>query len=327
MKKERIAWIDVMRGFCMLMILWFHTEMYYAGHDIVPYDVYVVDALAAFFFLSGYVFCMHDTFSLHRKLYTIVRSLVLPYFFFTVLLALPKSWVNHTSLTDVLTHIVLGNGSWFVASLITAEVLFALSLSVRYRWFYHVVPIVALIGAVLLTDTNLSLHHNYWNYHNAFIGLLFIYAGYICQHYGDEFMSLLSRTTTIIVLAILILLIKTYVLYSRTSLLIEPVGIDNYAVFLADTLIFIAFFAGLCQRLPANRFSWVSWTGRHTLVIYFFCGVVPMAMSLVLQHAGLPYNGQYLRVVPLFFIVWATTAILAWLFYRYLPFIVNHRKS
>ena len=41
--KNRIVWIDLLRGFCMMLILWFHTEVYYAGHTVIPYDLYVVN--------------------------------------------------------------------------------------------------------------------------------------------------------------------------------------------------------------------------------------------------------------------------------------------
>ena len=54
-KPARKQWIDMARGLCMMAILFFHTEMYYAGHDIIPYVVYVENALIIFFFLSGYI--------------------------------------------------------------------------------------------------------------------------------------------------------------------------------------------------------------------------------------------------------------------------------
>ena len=54
---ERKHWIDTVRGICMVAILLFHTEMYYAGRDITPYRCYVHNALATFFFISGYLFC------------------------------------------------------------------------------------------------------------------------------------------------------------------------------------------------------------------------------------------------------------------------------
>ena len=36
--KEREHWIDMLRGFCMLSILLDHTEIYYTGGNLIPYD-------------------------------------------------------------------------------------------------------------------------------------------------------------------------------------------------------------------------------------------------------------------------------------------------
>ena len=127
---SRKLWVDQMRGFCMIAILWFHTEVYYAGDEVTPYGLYVQDALAGFFFLSGYLFWRDGQFSLSRQLKSIVRWLVVPYFFFTALIAIPKA-LAHDAFTGVLplaVNILSGRASWFVAALIVAEVLFALAV-------------------------------------------------------------------------------------------------------------------------------------------------------------------------------------------------------
>ena len=52
---QRKRWINLARGICMMMILLFHTEVYYIGSEIIPYHLYVENSLAGFFFLSGYL--------------------------------------------------------------------------------------------------------------------------------------------------------------------------------------------------------------------------------------------------------------------------------
>ena len=123
----RISWIDELRGFCMMAILWFHTEVYYAGTDITPYAFYVGDVLAVFFFLSGYLFYRDQAFSLRRKVCSILRRLVVPYLFFTLLMAVPKALVHGDSLAPfaLLTPIVTGQASWFVSTLIVSELFFS----------------------------------------------------------------------------------------------------------------------------------------------------------------------------------------------------------
>ena len=77
---KRIVWIDEARGLAMLAILLFHTEMYYIGKDILPYTMFVENALALFFFLSGYLFVSsHRPFNLPTKMRMIFRRLIIPY--------------------------------------------------------------------------------------------------------------------------------------------------------------------------------------------------------------------------------------------------------
>lgn len=64
---ERITWIDLLRGFSMMAILWFHTEVYYAGSDVIPYVLYVDNVLAVFFFISGYLFKNSKPFDPKKK--------------------------------------------------------------------------------------------------------------------------------------------------------------------------------------------------------------------------------------------------------------------
>lgn len=319
---NRIGWIDLLRGFCMLLILWFHTEEYYAGTDIIPYHLYVVNALTTFYFISGYLFYNNKPFSLRKKLRSIVRGIVIPYFFFTLLLAVPKAMMNHLPIADVVVQILTGNGSWFITSLITAEVVFACVLSVRNKWLLHCLPIVALTASWLLTDTYVSLHHNYWNFHNALIGLIFLYAGYQ-YHRNEGSFQLFHRTSSLLLLLIFWIIIKIYVYHTDVRLLIEPVLVDNYAVFLIDTFCFILLAIGLFKRLPSMQ--WLQWIGRHSLVYYFFCGAVPMAITKLLSILHFPFH-SYWQIPIVFLLVCVFTTIIVWISYRCLPFINNNKK-
>ena len=112
----------------MLSILFDHTEIYYTGGNLIPYDWYVSNVLIVFFFLSGYLMYKQQGFSLRCKMVSIGRSLLLPYFLFTTVLALPKAFVHGHSLDweSLLLPILTGRASWFIAALIVSEVVFSL---------------------------------------------------------------------------------------------------------------------------------------------------------------------------------------------------------
>ena len=84
---NRIVWIDHLRGFCMILILWFHTEMFFADKDIIPYRMYVTNSLTIFYFISGYLFYHQRSFSIRHKMKSIFRNLIIPSFVLIYLFA------------------------------------------------------------------------------------------------------------------------------------------------------------------------------------------------------------------------------------------------
>ena len=245
--------------------------------------------------------------------------MVIPYFFFTVVLAVPKALMNHLSIADVLLKSALGNGSWFVSSLIVAELAFISMRFIKSKYAIYITETACLLLAYLLTDTDISLHHNYWNFHNALIGLFFMCLGYQ-YHQSEQRFRPIHRLSSTVLLLILFISIKIYVLYSGTSLLIEPVNITSYPIFVTDTIIGILLLITVAKHLPNS--PWLSWTGRHSLVYYFFCGAVPMAVSKALALVHLPYvEGHYYLIPLVFILIYASTSAVAWLSYRYLPFL------
>lgn len=81
----------------------------------------------SFFILSGYLmYKPQQQFCIAHKMKSIGKSLLMPYFIFTSLLALPKAIVHGASIDilNIFQSIIMGKASWFVAALIVAEILF-----------------------------------------------------------------------------------------------------------------------------------------------------------------------------------------------------------
>jgi len=306
-QEGRIVWADQLRAVCMLLILWFHTDMYYTGVDTIPYGLYVCNALTIFFFISGYFFYRQSPFSLRHKFISIFRSLLIPYFFFTILLAVPKSFVRHQSPLDVMVSIFTGNGSWFVAALIVAEIMFACVLYLRREWALHLLPLTALILSWLLSNTDIYTGPDIWNFQSALIGLVFLYLGYQYHRYESRLVSL-RQPVVMCALAFLGILIKLYILSNGIQMVVGPVVISSYPVFLLDSITFILLAIPLTSLLPP--LSWLQWIGRQTLYYYFFCGAVPAFVAMILP----PYQGNYITILLPYLIVCLLTTAIAYVF-------------
>ena len=84
MGSKRKHWADVVRGICMTAILYDHTDIYYSDTNVLPYELYVPNALTAFFILSGYLMYKRSGFCLKNKIRSIMKGLLLPYLIFTI---------------------------------------------------------------------------------------------------------------------------------------------------------------------------------------------------------------------------------------------------
>ena len=321
--KEREHWIDMLRGFCMLSILLDHTEIYYTGGNLIPYDWYVSNVLIVFFFLSGYLMYKQQGFSLKHKLTSIGHSLLLPYLLFTAVLALPKAFVHGWSIDwkSVLLPILTGRASWFIATLIVSEIVFSLFLWITRG---KVIPLFllsfcALVGSVLLTKQSTDYP---WCINNALQAVLFLSFGWFYQSRKEVFNRINAPLYTSF-LFISLIIIKGYATCKGVHTMIYPMGIDSYFLFFLDMLTSIFLLVNICKQLP--RFKLLEWVGAHSIVYYFVCGGVPLCLSLALDKVGLDYHGAYYSVLIAYALVCIVASGIVAIVYRYLPFMLGKR--
>ena len=319
MSERRLIWIDLVRGFCMLAILIHHTEMYYVGKAIIDYRLYVDNALCIFFFISGYLFYKESNFNIKYKLIAIFKSIIIPYFTFMSVIALPKAMVHGTfiSLSDSLLNIILGKESWFITALATAEILFSIliSWSKRYKPILPIGVFVSLITIILLTGNEKLLSNNYWNIMDGLLAISFLYIGFLYHQNEDSINSI--PQWSYFILFILFLISKCIIIEYETYCFLGPVNIDNYPVFLVDNLLAIILIVRLSKLLPDIKP--ISWMGSHVIVYYFLCGGIPLILSSIANKIGFTYQGIYLQVIFIICLVYIIITIITWFIYRYLP--------
>lgn len=326
MAKERKIWIDLVRGLSMLAILVHHTEVYYVGEAVIDYRYYAANALCCFFFVSGYLFYKEGTFSLSRKLKSVFRTIILPYFIFMSAIALPKAVVHgqFTSIQDTVLSIVLGRESWFITALAIAEIVFALLLTVSRKKprLLTAGVILSFIAMMLLAGNEQWMARNYWNITDGLMAVIFLYAGY-CYHQKEEVINRIN--TAYYIIPLLLLLLSKYVIISFDEYMyLGPVNIDDYPLFVIDCLLVNVLVVKACKMLPDVKP--LTWMGSHVIVYYFLCGGVPLTLAAVANRLGFGYQGAYYRVVLMTAAVYACLTLLAWLIYRYVPWVTGRTR-
>ena len=334
----RLLWIDLLRGFLMLAIIFDHTEICFTGDNIVPYRMYVPDVLMAFFFLSGYLFYRPEGFRLRHKLHSWLRGVLMPYFIFTSALALPKAWLHGDggSISDLLLTILTGQGSWFIASLAVAELLFCLLLwlsRAHWRWLAGA-GLFAVALAYGFGTRRLAFEANWWHVNEAVVALPSLLLGYMAHRFD----KLGTRWRLGLFALLLVLSLPVNVLVASSSWPSVLVGAlvlprlflvkNALSVLLLYLLFTISQRDGVrwVEQMPRWFAAMVSWTGRRSIVYYFFSSGIPTALTAVFSRLGYTYRGCYAEVLVVFFLNLLLITLVTWTIYRYLPWTTGRRK-
>ena len=318
----RQRWIDLLRGFCMIAILWFHTEMYYVGYDKTPYAYYVGNVLAVFFILSGYLLYKPTPIDYHQKFHSIIRYLLLPYFIFTTIISIGKYFIyQDRSITTCLYDILSGHASWFITALILSQLLFILFLRITKGKLIYLSTIAC--GSLILSyfignsfnPSPLYYPQNLWHFNESLLGLFLLYIGYIYHRYEYLF----NRINTISFTSLLFIEVcinKSIIYKNNIQLVLGPIIVSDYFIFIIDLLVTSLFLIQLFKRLPSSKL--IEWTGSHSIAYYFICGGVPMMTSTIFHKLNINNTG-YLYILGVFLIVYFVCSGLTWLIYKYTP--------
>lgn len=316
---QRLAWIDLLRGFSMISILWFHTEVYFTGQPMTPYEMYVGDVLAVFFFLSGYLM-YGRTLDIKRRINSIFSRFLVPYFVFTTIIAVSKTILVHdnTSWKDIIISIISGHASWFIAALILSQLLFMLFLWItneKMLWL-SIIAVCCLILSYFVGNAfepyPLYYAQNLWHLNEALLACFILFTGYLYRKYETRF----NNISILLSLLIVFILIKIFIIHTNAQLILGPIIVSNYSLFIADLLCGVLLMAGIFKQLPSVRL--IEWTGSHSLVYYFICGAVPFMVSRLFHKTTLPIQ-SYLSVLVVFCVVYIVSTLLTKVIYMLWP--------
>ncbi len=317
--KNRIIWIDTIRGLCMMAILLYHTEVYYSESEISDYNLYASNALIIFFFVSGYLMYREHSFQLQHRLKSVLSRIIMPYFIFTLILAVGKCALQDKSVTQMLQNVILGRASWFIAALAVSEILFSLLLYLSEKYCKYILPfscIAFFISSVFLNSVDVEI----WNYNISLMAMLFLYAGYLYHRHEAQLLKLNHIGGTLLA-AIALIMIKYMEYRYDVKIMICPLLINNYPIFLVDSFVSILLLVNISKWIP--RVKLITYMGSHSITYYFLCGIMPLLTGVLLRKVSFPYSGYYYRVFIALAIVYVLTTVVTWIIYNYLSWMVD----
>ena len=254
MAKQRIEYIDAMRGFTMILVVYSHVCNYCLGDKWLGWnDVFFLFRLPCFFFISGWLFE-----PVRESIRTVVKKKfmvqIIPTLIFLLILAPPPLFFSRLGATK--------GGYWFTFALFVFFLLYLLSERYLKRWggfFALAISIAAFSYDIyynryfkdmgLLTQALGFLSFICWRYY------LFFFIGTRVKRHFEEFIRLTGKPEVIIAVVVGFVM---FAWHPRSENTIMAYLIFAVGGVLGLTMVFTFF------RLFAHYFTMERWLG-HSL--------------------------------------------------------------
>ena len=265
--KQRIEYIDAMRGFTMILVVYSHVCNFCLGDKWMGWnDVFFLFRLPCFFFISGWLFePVREPFSSIVKKKFMVQ--IVPTIIFLLLLAPPPLFFSKLGATK--------GGYWFTFALFVFFLLYLLSERYLKRWggvFALVISIAAFCYDVyynryfkdmgMMTQALGFLSFITWRYY------LFFYVGTRVKRHFDAFLKWTSKP---VVMAVVVIGFAMVAMNPRSENVVWAYLIFAVGGLLGLTMIFTLFryLYTSSHLLPLTFYlSPLKYIGTRTLDIY-----------------------------------------------------------
>lgn len=264
MCKQRIEYIDAMRGFTMILVVFSHVcSMCFGDRSMGYNDVFFLFRLPCFFFISGWLFDpLKGTFSSVAKHKFMVQ--IVPTVIFLLLLAPPPLFFSKLGATK--------GGYWFTFVLFEFFVISMLSERFCKKWGLWLAIVLSVSSYFYDAYYNRFFSHFGWI--TDIVGFLsfktwrfylFFYMGILIKRHFDEFLQITNKHY-VIILVISCFALMAYLPHSENvtiSYLIFALGGISSMIMIFT--LFRNLYTSSIIHLPSSILQYI---GTRTLDIY-----------------------------------------------------------
>lgn len=275
--KERIAWVDTAKGIGILLVFLGHlVENSWPGMWAYSFH------LPLFFFLSGFLFTVKDSFGVFiRKK---AKSILLPYFSLGIVICFFVALWNTVFSTSAMKpsfgieliknifYMFVQNRYatlWYLAVLFWLNLfMYVLVKYIKPVWLEAVVVLVLLLGGYFYYENGGGSLP--WNVDTSFMALPFYFAGYLFKTYPKLQAPFLSKTIGSVSLATILCVFSGWLLqYNREK---SGGGLEMYynSYGLLPVTYLCAAAGILFTIIVSNHieFRWLTYIGKNSLVFF-----------------------------------------------------------
>lgn len=326
----RYNWIDYAKGMGILLMVFGHT-----GMPVVLSKFIWSFHMPLFFFISGLLYDREKYSSPGLILKRIWRSLLVPYMFFSVIVAVGYMCINiishesvfhEFSVVSVLSKGWGGIALWFVSTLIITELLFWLLNAAGKR-------MILVGGGILLIMSYYAFMqgiHLPYEADNLGMSLLFFSSGHLCKKQVSDHQPEVTESVSLIAI--------TFV----ASMFFEKLDICSNGFGSGLPNIVIAFFGimgilflsknleslatktksgrgGICS-LPLGLLKYI---GQNTIILVGLSQIYMMILIAMFRHCDMP---GYLSTIIRQSIMWMLLFLSILIFNAYVPRVIGKKE-
>lgn len=336
MMKQRLEYIDLAKGFAMLMVVYIHISINYADNPFA--DSWVRRMMGSmfmpiFFIMSGFFFSVKQPFRDWVKKKT--KRLIVPFLVFYLLTYLmncvlcgllhvqTKNEFHYGDLFQVFFRDVFANNViWFLLALFWSSViLYVIAKNCRSRIWQTLLVVILGGGGKILGDYELNIQ---LYIDTALTALPFVYIGYLVKEY--EVLARVSvmpknKRITLMLLVFVIGFILDYFFGQGASMVnnMQPSASRFYGCGVVGSLSVLAL-SNMIGKLPL-----ISFVGRHSiLVLCTQMYLINLFVKLTNRFFG--SLGYYPASLLVLLLVCVSYYALVPLVNRYVPWIIGEKK-
>lgn len=340
---QRYEWADFMKGIMMFLVILYHSEVYYGSGHTWSW-VFEPFFLSGFFFVSGYLFTRDITnVQFISKLKQVFRAIIIPYFIFTIFMALPKILVGHSNARQILIDIIMMRASWFAIAIAFMQLMYASTLNLKPTVTSILITTSAsfVLGYVLVVmyrDCPKWLLDNPWlnskdlpNRLPACLNLALVQSpffalGILFKHFEHRIPKQAINSNTALVISILLYTIL-YVLidhkYIGSSMCVAMNQYNNILLIFAIGIIGI--WALMCISHKIQIVKTINYIGKYSLLFYFLNGGVLTVVSPIMKKITFMNPDCYVCQLIVAIIATAIMFPCVWFVNKYFPILTGNK--
>jgi len=263
-KANRIEFIDLAKGLCILLVVMHHCLNYFIGKEVFAYL-----RMPFYFFISGLFF--KDYGSIFYFAIKKINKLIIPFIFFYVLAWLtflffdvikPGFWsYDGNFFTDILSVPDINCPLWFLECLFWCNIVFYfVQTFCNKKYRIAIIVILAIFGFFLMKRGFFCPTYFY----QSFLALPFFYLGSILRHSGiiETDANWKQIITSFLLIGLVVIL---HWLSNDNIIYIYNYYQGNILLYYAKSVMMIIAVVLICKRI--KKLPLISYCGRYSIVI------------------------------------------------------------